>query len=262
VTATGPAVPGAADACPYLGLVDDPATHFAFPSGAQRCHAGSRPLTIDHPKQARDCLTAAHVTCPLYRPVRAPTSPPPAQPAPQAPRAIVVAAGVQTERVRPEPPVEPGHREILPALRRPGRGLLVFALALAATVLVGTLLGMVIVAQLGRDSPTPTHGAVVATPSPSVAAATGARPTSSPTPAPTDTASAAPSPTPGPSAAATERPRPSPTSDARVYSVRRGDTLTSIAARYGVTVAAILRVNEIDDPNLIIVGQKLVIPTS
>ncbi len=54
--------------CPYLGLADDPDTHFAFPSGAQRCHATSRPFTIDASKQARDCLTAQHVDCPRYHP--------------------------------------------------------------------------------------------------------------------------------------------------------------------------------------------------
>ena len=257
MTATGPAIPDAAGACPYLGLADDPATHFAFPSGAQRCYAGSRPATIDLPKQARDCLTAAHVTCPRYRPVRAP-SPPPA-PSPHAPRTIVVAAGVPTERVRPEPTVEPGRRDAPRPKRRAGRGRLLLAVALAAAVIVAVLL---VIAQLGAGSATPAPGAGDASPSPSVAAAPSDRSTSSSTPVPTETASAAPSPTAGPSAAATERPRPSPTREARIHVVRRGDTLTSIAARYGVTVAAIRRANEIADPNLIVVGRKLVIPRS
>lgn len=44
------------------------------------------------------------------------------------------------------------------------------------------------------------------------------------------------------------------------YSVKRGDTLTSIAARYGVSVSAILEANDITNPDLIRVGQQLVIP--
>ena len=252
MTVTDPANVSAANACPYLGLADDPATHFAFPSGAQRCHAGRRPLTIDLPKQARDCLTAAHVTCPRYRPARRP----------------IVVAGVPTERVWPDDPrvrpddprVEPDGREGRSPVRRAGRRLLLLAVALAATVLVGALIGFAIVAQLGQGSSTPAPGAVVASPSPLVTAVTSATPTSSPTPAPTGTASVVPSPTASPSAPATERPRPSPRSEVRIHLVRRGDTLISIAARYGVTVAAIRGANEIDDPNLIIVGQRLVIP--
>lgn len=44
------------------------------------------------------------------------------------------------------------------------------------------------------------------------------------------------------------------------YTVRRGDTLAEIAARFGTTVAAIMSVNGISNPNLIFVGQRLSIP--
>ena len=46
-----------------------------------------------------------------------------------------------------------------------------------------------------------------------------------------------------------------------VHIVRRGDTLYSIARRYGVDVWTIARVNNIVNTNLIYVGQRLVIPT-
>ena len=59
-------------ACPYLGLTDDRATHLAFPSTAQVCHALGRPTAADHVKQAQDCLTAEHVRCPRYHPVTEP----------------------------------------------------------------------------------------------------------------------------------------------------------------------------------------------
>ncbi len=45
-----------------------------------------------------------------------------------------------------------------------------------------------------------------------------------------------------------------------IYYVAWGDTLYSIAARYGVTVEAILRQNGLTSPDLIYVGQPLVIP--
>ena len=42
-----------------------------------------------------------------------------------------------------------------------------------------------------------------------------------------------------------------------VYVVQKGDTLTKIAHRYGVTVADLVRWNNIANPNLILVGQKI-----
>lgn len=50
---------------------------------------------------------------------------------------------------------------------------------------------------------------------------------------------------------------PSPT-----YTVQPGDTLSKIARTFGVTVAALVEVNHITNPNLIKVGQVLVIPRS
>jgi hypothetical protein len=44
------------------------------------------------------------------------------------------------------------------------------------------------------------------------------------------------------------------------YTVRPGDTLYSIARRYGSTVSKLTRANHICNPNLIYVGQKLCIP--
>lgn len=44
------------------------------------------------------------------------------------------------------------------------------------------------------------------------------------------------------------------------YTVRRGDTLSAIARRYGTTTAELARINNISDPNRIYVGQSLKIP--
>jgi LysM repeat protein len=75
---------------------------------------------------------------------------------------------------------------------------------------------------------------------------------SSPTPAPTATRT--PTATPSPS------PTPTPAATPQVHVVVRGENLRTIAARYGVTVAAIQKANRITNLGLIYVGQHLVIP--
>lgn len=47
-----------------------------------------------------------------------------------------------------------------------------------------------------------------------------------------------------------------------VYTVKKGDTLSQIAAKYGTTYQAIAAYNGIKNPNAIRVGQKIKIPTS
>jgi LysM repeat protein len=39
--------------------------------------------------------------------------------------------------------------------------------------------------------------------------------------------------------------------------VKKGDTLSAIAAAHGTTVAALVRLNDIENPNLIFPGQVL-----
>ena len=49
------------------------------------------------------------------------------------------------------------------------------------------------------------------------------------------------------------------TKDATVYIVKAGDTLSKIADRYGVTVDYLVKKNNIQDPNVIYIGQKIYI---
>ena len=58
------------------------------------------------------------------------------------------------------------------------------------------------------------------------------------------------------------RPRSSPTPDAtadtpKTYKIRKGDTLSGIAATYGTTVKKLVKLNKISDPSKIRVGQVL-----
>lgn len=46
------------------------------------------------------------------------------------------------------------------------------------------------------------------------------------------------------------------------YTVKKGDTLSEIAAKYGTTVDALVKLNGIKNPNLIITGQVLKLPGS
>src|SRR5690625_4927491 len=41
------------------------------------------------------------------------------------------------------------------------------------------------------------------------------------------------------------------------YTVKKGDTLSHIAKRYGTTVSELAKINNIKDPNLIRVGQQI-----
>ena len=51
-----------------------------------------------------------------------------------------------------------------------------------------------------------------------------------------------------------------PASGVTRHTVQRGETLASIASKYGVTVQELATANNISNPNLISVGQELFVP--
>lgn len=52
--------------CPYVGIADDPASHYAFPEGAHRCFAMAKPRALDLSYQASYCLSSNHTACRRY----------------------------------------------------------------------------------------------------------------------------------------------------------------------------------------------------
>jgi LysM repeat protein len=124
--------------------------------------------------------------------------------------------------------------------------LLVVLLAIA--IIAGFAAGPWALRQLsGGDAPTPSDaGGALASAGPS------APPSVLATPAASVAASAAGSPL--------SSPRPS--ARPAFYIVQSGDSLGSIAARFGTTVQRLMSLNHISNPNRIVVGQKILLPTN
>ncbi len=98
-----------------------------------------------------------------------------------------------------------------------------------------------------------------------------ARPSSTPRPAdPTPVESPSPEVFPtlaeaAPSVLATDTPlpaSPTPAQEMLVHVIKRGETLSGIAKAYGLSTRALVAANGLRNPNLIITGQKLIIPVS
>ena len=68
------------------------------------------------------------------------------------------------------------------------------------------------------------------------------------------------SPTPTPTVAPTPTPTPPPTPTPKTHTVRPGEYLSVIAGFYGVSMDAILGLNNIPDPNNLQIGQVLILP--
>jgi hypothetical protein len=239
--------PAESPSCPLLGLPDDQLSRFSYPSVGHRCRADDSPRPIDLGHQAAFCLTAMYPECPRYQAAAVSRRPG---------AATAEASGVALERARadaggprtlggPGAPGEPGRQP--PA--RTSRWRRVVAIGLAVAVVAGAAyFASPAIAdwmqQMGA-------GASAASPSPSTSPPATPAPTLS-TPASTPTATRAPTATPSPT--------PTPAATPLVHVVVRGETLISIAARYGVTAAAIKKANGITGAGLIYVGQRLIIP--
>jgi LysM repeat protein len=101
---------------------------------------------------------------------------------------------------------------------------------------------------LPTNTARPTRTPVTPSPTPEIVLMEEAPPPEAPTAVP-------PTPTPA-------SPDPSPTAIAEttIHIVRRGETLSAIAKRYGVSLQSIVSANGLANPSHIITGQRLIIP--
>lgn len=129
--------------------------------------------------------------------------------------------------------------------RRRARVIPAILMAIAGLILIG--LAVVVVAAISNG---PGLGVVkTATPTASASA------TITPTPTvPTATSTEAET------ATITPSPGPSPTATQNIYTVENGDTLFSIASKFKANVCTLMAVNNITNPSVLAVGQKLLIP--
>jgi LysM repeat protein len=264
------------EVCPYLATVGGQ-WRSAYATRDHRCGALDPPAALAIAKQRELCLTAAHRACATFQAAEARGS-----------AASEDDAGLW-DRTRAMPLVLDPARRIGPIgdspARSGGQALLVGLMVLAFLVLVIART----TSPSGSTQVPPTPAASLAVAGSPVPSAPSARPvastsavpsavasdpsTSAPASgdlqSPVPSASASPSnsvPSPVPSNAATPRPsatpRPTrmPAATPKTYKVRTADTLSSIAARFGISVRKLARVNDIEDPALIRVGQVLVIP--
>ena len=95
---------------------------------------------------------------------------------------------------------------------------------------------------------------------PATAEPTESEPAPPAEPPPAEPPPAPPPPRPARAPAPPPPPPARPRAVTRTYTVQRGDLLKQIAARYGVSIASILAINDIPDPDSLRVGQVLVIP--
>jgi LysM repeat protein len=230
--------------CPFLALGDDHRSAVDGFDPDHQCRAVSPSIPVDRATQGGLCLHEGHAECARFKAAAALRGARRASPRP-APDATFASTRLILD-------VEPAWRGVgltSGSLQRPGRVALTGASVL---VLLGTAaaaastngFGLLPVASLPTQQPTPSH---VATPTATIAPT----PTPIPTPSPSVAASATPRP-------ATPAPTANPTP--RTYVVRPGDSLSSIAAAFGVSVQQLTAANQLTNPNQLSIGQVLIIP--
>jgi LysM repeat protein len=230
--------------CPYLGVADDPRTHFVFPTTAHRCFSGSHREGIEVSHQAALCLSGQYLACRRYVAPATPVVPTAAAAGLVVlPRSVEASVAHVSSRAR--------WRSASDGRRGPvARPVIILVAALALAIVAAGLLALG-----GFLSAGPSHTSDSSPPAGQASpAASPASPSVSSQPAPTASVLATTGPTPSPSPSASVHVLPT------THIVQRGETLTSIARHYGVTLDALEKANRIKNPSLIVVGQRLIIP--
>ncbi len=233
--------------CPFL-LAEAGGWRLDVPSRDHRCAAFVPTAPLAPEKQARLCLTANHTTCATY----------------------VASLAARDARLGSTPgdrATRWGLARTTTVIEDPGgirARLAVLVLdrrrwpAIPAVLLVATLFALALSGFRGEIPSTPVATASPAAPTPGLPSPTAPAVTTQPTPAATPTST--PTPVPTPTVAPTPTSTPVPSATFRTYRVQSGDTLSAIAARFDTTVAAIVNLNNLDNPNQLSIGQVLLIP--
>jgi LysM repeat protein len=235
------------EVCPYLA-VDEGTWRSAYAAREHHCGAVRPPAPLAVAKQRQLCLLAAHEACATYLAARAVAD----EAAPIAPGDD----GAALWQTQTAPPL------VLEPARRMGALPTASAKSGGSALIIGLMVVAFLVLVMSRiQSPSTVSGG---SPAPSlsglVAATTHPAPTPQPSPteAPATSEGASPE---GDVVATTDAATPDPATPELVrYKVRAGDTLSSIARRYGVTVKKLRAANDISDPRALKIGQVLVIP--
>ena len=231
-----PSPPRRHDICPFL--LADSAWRSAAPAKEHRCLALGTDVPLALEKQKRLCLTAEHRACPAYATALGLGEP----------DDDMTRSGIRALPRRPYPRMAPvilDHGRIGVALPAAARDRPAGQIALAslmvvafAAIALARLSGVGGVGLGAGASPSPQASVLAVLPSP--------------TPEP--------SPVPTPSATPSAAPTPQPTPETRTYKVKRGDTLSGIAARFGTTVKVLVDLNDISNPSRIAIGARLKVP--
>ncbi len=255
----------ALNSCPYLGLASDPSLSCSFLTSSHRCFRWPTPQPVDYQQQRDYCLSDDFEECDWF--VSTLEAPPERRRQSSswvgyAGLLGVVAAAVLVVGVlvyfKP-------WAFLLPATSESNR-----AAAVEAPT-VGPAAG-----ATATTAPEPSSQPIaldasptsLASPTADLPRTAGAASTTAPAVvAPSLRATATPAPRP-PTAtpvrsATTPAPTPSGASASaavRVYTVREGDSLYSLARTFGVTVQALMKANNLQETSILKVGQSLVIP--
>ena len=230
------------------------------PHAANRCAAIGHPERQSPRQQNFVCLTAAHTDCPRF----------------------VRGALLARKATRSAPPVTTPTLVAILVLIAAAAASFGFVLVRGGLTLPAGADAIALAASSSRPS---SAGALGAAPSRAAASAPGATTQATPQPTaattPTPTATPGPTPTPSPSPAATPTPTDGPTSpptpqptstryallqpctskpDCYLYTIRRGDNLTSIARYFGVPLETVRALNPWTSASGISPGQQLVLP--
>jgi hypothetical protein len=147
---------------------------------------------------------------------------------------------------------DPRHEHDRGSRRSTTRSALPWLLGTLIVLLVAIAGGLLTAYLVGTMRAVPPPAGVLVTPTPP----------RTPTPVPTPVPTPAPTPelTPPVTPAPTPTIEPTPGATPFVHVVSAGESISIIAARYGVEVQAIIDLNELANPNLIVPGQELLIP--